>query len=127
MRMNRERTRKSLVYVAGYLLFGGAGLLAAPETMLRLFHSTGAYSDIMVRFVGVLLLSLGIFVAQVIRQRAEGLYATTLIIRVLILAVLVVLYALSLDPLMLVLFGIVGVGVAVTAMSMVRDWSMAGR
>ena len=75
----------------------------------------------MVRFAGVLHLSPGIFVAQIIRQRAGVLYATTIIVRSLILAALMAFYALSKDPLMLVLFGIVGLGVATTAFSMVID------
>ena len=109
-----KRTRLSLYYVAAYLLSGGAGFLFAPDLSLRLFLSTGHYSEVMVRFAGVLLLALGILVVQIVRHRAERLYATTLVVRTIILAALASFYGSTGDPLMLVLLGIVGTGFLIT-------------
>jgi hypothetical protein len=116
-----RKTRVSLFYLAGYLSFGGLGLLFFPGPSLRLFLSTGDYSVPMVRLVGVLLLSLAIIVVQVIRHRAEALYPTTLLVRFVILAVLVWLYFSTVDPLFLVLTGIVGLGVLLTGFSYLRE------
>ena len=57
--MTLTLTRLSLFYLAGYLCVGGMGFLLAPGVTLELFLSNGSYSDVMVRFVGVLLVSLG--------------------------------------------------------------------
>ncbi|MDA8100084.1 MAG: hypothetical protein M0042_10690 [Nitrospiraceae bacterium] len=116
-----ERTRKSLYYVVAYLLLGGAGLLVAPAFVLGLFFSRGGYSDVMVRFVGLLLLALGILVLQIIRHRVRQLYASTVVVRLMILAGLAVFYYLTADPLMIVLFGIVALGVAMTILSLILD------
>jgi uncharacterized protein YjeT (DUF2065 family) len=116
-----NRIRLSLFYLASYLLGGGIGFLAVPRTMLRLFLSNGQYSDVMVRLVGLLLLGLGIVVVEIIRQRVAQLYPTTLIIRAVILVGLLSLYFGYGDPLMLVLFAIVGIGFAMSLTCLVLD------
>jgi hypothetical protein len=116
-----NRTRASLYYLAGYLLFGGLGFLALPSLMLDLFLSNGSYNPVMVRFIGVLLLSLGIFIVQMIRYRLDVLYPTTLIVRSVILVTLIGLYLSSKDPMMLVLTGVVGLGFVLTSISLLRD------
>lgn len=112
-----KRTRLSLFYLAGYLTFGGLGLLLFPQPSLRLFLSNGDYPDPIVRLTGVLLIALAIIVAQVIRRRAEELYPTTLLVRLVILAALLWLYFGSGDPLFGVLTAIVGLGVILTGSS----------
>jgi hypothetical protein len=116
-----RRTRLSLFYDAGYLLTGGAGLLFAPRLTLALFLSSGAYDDVMVRFAGALLIALGILVLQVVRLRVEKLYPTTVAVRLLILACLAGFYLRTYDPLMLVLFAIVSLGVAGTLAGLLLD------
>jgi len=116
-----RRTRLSLFYVAGYLLAGGAGLLFAPRLTLALFLSSGAYDDVMVRLAGALLLALGLLVLQVVRLRVEQLYPTTVAVRLLILACLAAFYLRTYDPLMLVLFAIVALGVAGTLAGLLLD------
>lgn len=118
-----ERTRRSLFYVAAYLLAGGCGLLAAPTLTLSLFLSCGAYNDVMVRFVGVLMVALGVLVVQIIRHRVEKLYPATVQVRLLVLAALSFFFLLTSDPLFLVLFAIVGLGVAATVASALLDRS----
>jgi uncharacterized protein YjeT (DUF2065 family) len=115
------KTRLSLYYLASYLIGGGVGFLAAPQIGLDLFLSNGTYDDSMVRLVGLLLLSLGILIAQIIRLRLYQLYSTTLIVRAIILIVLAGLYVTSEDPLMLTLFGIVGIGFVFTLVSYMMD------
>ncbi len=58
---------------------------------------------------------------QIFRHRVEALYATTVLVRLVILAVLLALYAYSRDPLFLSLFAIVGLGVVLTGTSYLLD------
>ncbi len=109
-----HKTRLSLWYLFSYLVFGGAGFLFFPAPVLAMFQSTGEYGLPMVRLAGVLLLGLAIIVLQVIRHRVEILYPTTLAVRLLILVVLAALYWTSRDPLFVILFGVVGLGVCLT-------------
>ncbi len=109
------KTRWSLFYLAGYLFPAGLGLLLVPRLTLKLLLSNGEYSDVMVRLAGMFLVGLGIIVVQLIRLRAEALYSTTLIIRVFFCVCILTFYFLSDDPLFLVMLGIVGLGLAITA------------
>jgi uncharacterized membrane protein YoaK (UPF0700 family) len=116
-----HRTRLSLFYLAGYLLGGGIAFLLAPHISLQIFQSTGEYEPVMVRFVGVLLLALGILIAQLIRRRAFELYPTTLLVRAVILAALAAFYVSTRDPIMIILFGIVAVGWVLTLTAYLTD------
>lgn len=89
--------------------------------------STGDYGPILPRLTGLMLLGLGILVAQIIRYRVSALYASTLGIRVIFCAGFVGLYALSRDPLFLVLLAVVGIGVLGTSVSYLLDWRESGR
>lgn len=121
-----RRTNLSLIYVATYLLGAGVFLLVAPRLALSLLLSNGDYGAILPRLTGLLLLGLGILVVQIIRHRVSALYATTLAVRVVFCAGFVVLYALSRDPLFLVLLLVVGVGVVGTSVSYVLDRRRSG-
>ena len=114
-------TRLSFFYLVGYLTAGGLGLLFAPALALQLLGATGSYPAVLVRFMGSLLLALGILVAQIVRHRVEALYPTTLVVRVVLVATLVALYGASHDPLFLVLTGIVGLGMVLTASGLLAD------
>ncbi|RMF61256.1 MAG: hypothetical protein D6743_13830 [Calditrichaeota bacterium] len=105
-----KRTRFSLLYLAGYLIFGGTIFLFAPGLALRLFLSTGNYEPVMVKFVGLLLLGLGILVSGVTWLGDLRLYKIAMLVRTVILIGLVHLFLVSRDPLMLILLGIVGLG-----------------
>ena len=122
-----KRTRISLYYLASYLLFGGVGLVFFPTPSLKLFLSNGTYDLAMVRLVGVMLLALAVIVIQVIRYRAEELYPTTLLVRLIILAVLIWNYFSGGDPLFLVLTAIVGLGVVITGSSYLSERRRASR
>ena len=116
-----KKTRYSLFYVAGYLLFAGVLLLAAPQTTLSLLQSNGTYGEVMPRLVGVVLIALGLVVVQIIRHRVEALYTTTVSVRLFILAALSGLYVAYRDPLFLILVGVVGFGVILTSTSYLLD------
>jgi hypothetical protein len=116
-----RRTNLSLIYVATYLLAAGAFLVLAPRLALRLLLSSGDYGEIFPRLGGLLLLGLGIIVAQIVRHRIASLYLTTLAVRGVFCVGFVVLYALSRDPLFLVLLGVVGIGVIATSISYIVD------
>jgi uncharacterized membrane protein YoaK (UPF0700 family) len=116
-----RRTHLSLYYLAGYLVVAGVALIATGQLAMRLLLSNGEYGDALPRLLGVVLLALGILIAQIIRHRIEVLYSTTLVVRGLILTVLAGLFVATRDPFFLVLLGIVGLGVLLTGASYLLD------
>jgi uncharacterized protein YjeT (DUF2065 family) len=112
-----RRTYLSLYYLIGYLISGGFALLTVPQLTLKLFFSNTDYGDILPRFVGMLMLALGVIVLQVVHHRVEALYTTTLIVRSGMLPIMLGLYLYSNDPLFITLLVVVGVGVVLTGTS----------
>lgn len=111
----------SLYYLAAYLLGAGIALIFVPSFALALLFASGHYGDVMPRLLGVVLLALGIVIVQIIRNQLEVLYATTLIVRTFIVAVLVGLLIYSRDPLFISLLVVVGLGMVLTGASFVSD------
>ncbi|MEO6350368.1 MAG: hypothetical protein ABIP53_06930 [Candidatus Limnocylindrales bacterium] len=116
-----SRTRLSLYYVVAYLAVAGLSLLLVPNFALSLLLSNGSYGDVMPRFVGMTLIGLDILVFQIVRLEIKQLYPTTLVVRIFFLVVLAALFVLSGDPFFLVVFAIVGLGVALTGYSYMRE------
>src|SRR5262245_23171437 len=114
-------TRLSFVYLASYLTVGGIGLLADPALALRLLGAEATYPAVLARMMGGLMLALGIIVIDITRKRIEPLYRTTLVVRLILVAVMAGLYAGSRDRLFLVLIGIVGLGMLLTLAGIVSD------
>lgn len=102
--------RLTLIYLATYLALGGLGLLFFPEVALRLLFSTGEYGDVMPRIVGMFMLVLSLLVANFVRRGDYNYYSTTILARSFIVAVMGFLYLRTIDPLFLVLIGIVLLG-----------------
>lgn len=102
--------RLTLVYLASYLLVGGAAFLVLPEPTLRLLLSNGAYGDVMPRLVGMFMVALGGVVLQFVRARDYRYYRSTIAARVFIVVALAALYFRARDPLLIVLNAIVLVG-----------------
>jgi len=121
------RTRLSLVYLAGYLIPAGIAFLAFPQLTLKLFFSTGSYGDVFPRFLGAILIVLGVIIAQIIRFGLYQLYTTAIVTRLLLLGTLVGLYVYTGDPLFLILFGVVGFGVALTSVCYLIDRSRGAK
>jgi hypothetical protein len=117
------RTRLSLFYLAGYLIPAGIAFLADPQLTLKLFFSNGSYGDVFPRLVGAILIVLGIIIAQIIRFRVYQMYTTAIATRILLLGALIGLYLYKGDPVFLVLFGVVGFGVALTTTCYIIDRS----
>src|SRR5260370_41708666 len=116
-----RRIRLSLYYLAAYLLGAGIALILAPSLALKLLFASGQYGDVLPRLLGVVLLSLGIVIVQIIRHQLEVLYPTTLIVRTLIVAVLIGLFIYSRDPLFISLVVVVGFGMVLTGTSFLLD------
>jgi CHASE2 domain-containing sensor protein len=109
-----ERTRKSLYYLAGYLIAGGVALLLAPDPTLKFLLSNGTYGEVFPRLAGMFASGLGMSIAGVIRARAEAQYTGTLLVRTYFVVCLVSFYWMTRDPLFLLVLGVVLVGVALT-------------
>ena len=116
-----NRTRLSLFYLSSYLLLIGLGLLFAPQETLRLLRSNGDYGDVFPRMAGMLMSGMGLSIVGMIRARAAAQYPATLFIRVYFLACFITFYAMTRDPLFLVLLGIVGLGFVLTLTAYLRD------
>jgi hypothetical protein len=116
-----NRTHLSLYYLAGYLIPAGLLLLFVPEWATKLLLSNRDYDYAPFHLVGVLLLVIGILIAQIIRHRLEMLYTTTLFARVLISATLLWLFLSTGDPFFGVILVIVLIGVAITGTSYFLD------
>ncbi len=91
----KTRTRHSFFYLAGYLLLTGIGMLLVPDTVLRLLFSNREYDDVFVRFSGMLMIGIAIFVVQMIRERVTVLYPTTIFIRLFFIVCIVWFYAIT--------------------------------
>ena len=115
------RTRLSLFYLASYLAIIGFGLLIVPHGTLRILQSNGDYGDVFPRVAGMLMSGLGLSIFGMIRARASALYPATLFMRVYFIACIAAFYAMTDDPLFLVLVGIVGLGLALTLGSYLLD------
>ena len=116
-----KNTRLSLFYLGSYLTVIGFGLLFAPHGTLKLLQSNGDYGDIFPRVAGMLMSGLGLSVFGMIRARSSELYPATLLMRVYFIACIVAFYAMTGDPLFLVLVGIVGLGFGLTLFSYLTD------
>ena len=116
-----KKTRLSLFYLGSYLTIIGLGLLLAPHGTLKLLLSNGDYGDVFPRVAGMLMSGLGLSVFGMIRARSSELYPATLLMRVYFIACIVAFYAMTGDPLFLVLVGIVGIGFGLTLFSYLTD------
>jgi len=116
-----SKMRLSLVYLAAYLLVIGIGLLFAPRWTLALLQSNADYGDVFPRLAGMLMSGLGITVVGMIRGNTAALYPATLAIRVYFGVCLAVFYAISADPVFLVVLGIVALGFVLTLSGYLAD------
>ena len=116
-----KKTRLSLFYLGSYLTIIGLGLLLAPHDTLKLLLSNGDYGDVFPRVAGMLMSGLGLSIFGMIRARSSELYPATLLMRVYFIACIVAFYAMTSDPLFLILVGIVGLGFGLTLFSYLTD------
>jgi len=116
-----DRTRISLFYVAGYLLWAGVGMTLFPRLLLDMMFATGSYELVFVRMCGLFVLGLAGFVIQTIRLRLRVLYPTIIAVRVVFCAGYVVLYAQTRDPFFLSVLAIVGGGLVASSICYLLD------
>jgi hypothetical protein len=121
------RALRSLYYPAFYLTTSGLSLVLAPDLALRLLFSTGKYGDVMPRMAGAAILALAMLVVQIIRHRVEALYMTLVGARVMLCSVWMGLFLYTRDRFFLVVFFVVAVGMAWTAVALLLDRSTAAR
>jgi len=114
-------TRRSLIYVAGYLVLGGIGLLGWPRMTTEFLSSNVEYNDLLLRVTGLVMLSLGLVLGQIIRRKLESLYFWTLPTSGVLLICLIFIYVLLPDPLFLIVITIVGLGFVMTTASYTID------
>jgi hypothetical protein len=116
-----SRTRLSLFYLGLYLALIGFGLLLGPNVTLKILQSNGDYGDVFPRVAGMLMSGLGLSVFGMIRAHSSELYGATLFMRAYFIACILAFYAMTADPLFLVLVGIVGLGFVLTLGSYLLD------
>ena len=116
-----NRTRMSLFYLGLYLSVIGFGLLFAPHGALKILQSNGDYGDVFPRVAGMLMSGMGLSIFGMIRAASSELYPATLVIRVYFIACIAAFYAMSGDPLFLVLAAIVGLGFVLTLSAYLLD------
>jgi hypothetical protein len=109
-----NRTGISLYYLGSYLVIIGIALLVAPHATLRILQSNGDYGDVFPRVAGMLMSGLGFSIFGMIRARSEQQYPTTLLVRTYFLICIAAFYAMTSDPLFLVLAAIVALGFVLT-------------
>ena len=116
-----NRMRISLFYLGSYLAIIGFGLLFVPHETLKILQSNRDYDDVFPRVAGMLMSGLGLSIFGIIRARASELYPATLFIRVYFIGCIAAFYAMTGDPLFLVLIVIVGLGFVLTLGSYLLD------
>jgi hypothetical protein len=116
-----DKTRISLFYLGSYLVIIGIGLLLAPHQTLKILQSNGDYGDVFPRVSGMLMSGLGLSIFGMIRARSHEQYPATLFIRAYFIACILVFYAMTRDPLFLILIAIVGLGLVLTLSSYLLD------
>ena len=116
-----KRTRLSFIYVILYLSMTGLGFLLVPELMLRTFFSNGHYDGAFVRVSGAFLIVLSILIAQIVRYHLEVLYKTIILVRLFLLAFWAFLFTTTRDPLFLIFFAVVGLGVFLSVWAFILD------
>jgi hypothetical protein len=115
------KTRLSLFYLGSYLTIIGFMLLFAPRATLAILQSTGDYGDVFPRVAGMLMSGLGLSIFGMIHARAYELYPATLLIRAYFIICIGAFYAMTRDPLFLVLLAIVALGFVLTLASYMLD------
>ena len=109
--------------MASYLFIGGLGFAFIPETILKIFMSTGTYSDVMPRVVGMFMLVLGLLITLFIKNEDYKYYFPTIIARSFIVIFLTVLYFNTDDPLFIILNLIVLIGLLPSIYIYIKDKS----
>jgi uncharacterized protein YjeT (DUF2065 family) len=102
--------RWTLTYLVTYLVGAGLGFSFLPEFTMDALQSNGEYGDVMPRVVGMIMLGLGTLIFTILRNEDWKYYVVSIWVRTWIVAFLFYVYAISDDPMFLVINGVVLVG-----------------
>jgi uncharacterized protein YjeT (DUF2065 family) len=116
-----RRTHLSLYYLVGYVIPSGVLLLTVPGFITKLLGSNVAYDEPPLRLAGLVLIALGMLIAQIVRHHVEALYTTTLVVRAVLSTGLLWFYLSTGNPFFAVVLVVVLIGVVLTATSYVLD------
>lgn len=116
-----RRTHVSLYYLVGYIIPSGLLLLFVPTFATQLLQSNTTYDEPALRLAGLVLLALGLLIAQVVRHHVEVLYTTTLVIRAILSLGLLWFFVSTANPFFAVVLVVVLIGVALTGTSYILD------
>ena len=120
------KTRRSLFYLASYLILTGLGLLFAPQTLLKLMFASHEYPGAFVQLSGILMLGLGILVINVIRYGSRVFYRATLMARIPMWICIMGLYLYTRESFFLVVLSVLGLGIAITGSCYLSERGNAG-
>jgi len=116
-----RRTHLSLYYLVGYLFPAGLLLFLVPTTPTTLLLSNQTYDEPPLRLAGLVLIALGILIAQIIRHDVEVLYLTTVGVRSVLSFGLLAMFIATGNPFFAVVLVVVLIGVALTGASYLVD------
>jgi uncharacterized protein YjeT (DUF2065 family) len=116
-----RRTHLSLYYLVGYVIPSGVLLLTVPTFITGLLGSNVTYDEPPLRLAGLVLVALGMLIAQIVRHHVEALYTTTLVVRAVLSTGLLWFYLSTGNPFFAVVLVVVLIGVVLTATSYVLD------
>ncbi len=121
------RIRLTLFYVLAYLVVAATGLLIVPGLTQRILLGNTEYDPDAMRFAGVFILGLAIFVAQIIRLKIDALYSTLVVVRIVFCAIYIALYVHTGNPFFLAVLAIVGLGLVASSIAYAIDLTAARR
>jgi uncharacterized protein YjeT (DUF2065 family) len=116
-----RRTHLSLYYLVGYLFPAGLLLFLVPTAATTLLLSNQTYDEPPLRLAGLVLIALGILIAQIIRHDVEVLYLTTVAVRSVLSFGLLGMFIATGNPFFAVVLVVVLIGVALTGASYLLD------
>ncbi len=117
----RRWMRLSLIYPCIVLLTSGIGLLLAPHVILNLFQSSRVYDPVILRFSGMFMCVLSVFVAGTVAYRVRTFYNWTLYLRFFMAICLLNFYQSSQNPLFLYVLGVLITGLILSFAGIAAD------
>lgn len=119
------KTRRSLFYLATYLLLTGLALLFAPQLSLKLLFANHEYPSAFIQFSGILMIGLAVIVMNVIKFGNRIWYRATLMARIPMWILILGLYLYSGETLFLVVLAVLGLGIVLTGSFYLAERSRA--
>ncbi len=102
--------RLTLSYLVLYLAVAAVGFAFFPQQFMDLFQSNGDYGDIMPRLVGLMMGALAVLIFNILRNEDWHYYVVSIYVRSVIVAFLFYLWAISDDPMFLLVNVVVLIG-----------------